>query len=523
MRNSTLLIALLLLISVAANAQTDKYRLAYRDDPATTMVIGWSGADATVYYGTTDEGTSWSSYPMNQTVDRTTSHKGMTNRFVRLTGLTPKTVYYFVIKDASGVSDRFSFMTLSDNAADPISFISGGDTRQGVWPAEICDCRDHRKDGNEIVAKIRPDFIAFNGDFIRNTPVVSDADQEWKDWFDDWQLTIASDGRMFPLVLSLGNHEDADDIYNLFDIPISDTYYALNFGGNLFRLYTLNSEFNACSFSSQLTWFQNDLAAYNTPSNTPYWKFVQYHIPMVPQGHYSPVSDEITCWADLYDDYGVRLSMESHTHIVKTTWPLRYDPPGTHEGFVRDDSLGAVFIGEGSWGAPHRSLYSQFPTTRDMGVFDSFFWVQVNTDTTSIRTVKFENISSITATTDDAQGSDLPSGVTLWDNTNGAANGEVIYITNHISVAVDEAMDKPKMANIIYPNPTKDVVKIEFNEQLRNATIEVYDARGRKCKAIPNVSSKEYELDMSDVCQGVNYIHIKTEDDVETHKIVKIK
>jgi hypothetical protein len=46
---------ILLHLSILAN--TGQYTLTYRDDPATTMVIGWSGDEGTVYYGTNDEGT----------------------------------------------------------------------------------------------------------------------------------------------------------------------------------------------------------------------------------------------------------------------------------------------------------------------------------------------------------------------------------------------------------------------------------------------------------------------------------
>ena len=156
------------------------------------------------------------------------------------------TVYYFVIHDISGAtSQRFKFHTLSITPNTPVSFISGGDSRDGFSLLgvyiENCpsgDCRQKRKDGNAIVAKIRPDFIAFNGDFVQNQ-ITSDISQEWNNWLDDWQLTISSDGKMYPLVLTQGNHEDNSDMYNLFDIPM-DEYYTLDIHNGLIRFYSLN-------------------------------------------------------------------------------------------------------------------------------------------------------------------------------------------------------------------------------------------------------------------------------------------
>ncbi len=91
-----------------------------------------------------------------------------------------------------------------------------------------------------------------------------DTNGEWQDWFDDWQDTIASDGRMFPIIPARGNHEDvADTIYNLFDTPNTDSYYAITFGNDLIRAYTLNTEISV--LGNQKTWLQNDLTS---PSNS---------------------------------------------------------------------------------------------------------------------------------------------------------------------------------------------------------------------------------------------------------------
>ena len=101
-----------LLVTTSLFSANSRYRLILTDNPATTIMIGWdqtSGANPVVYYGTTDFGTTWSSYSNSKSVDRSVNYKGMTNTFAKLSGLTPDTNYYFVINDSQGTSQRFWF------------------------------------------------------------------------------------------------------------------------------------------------------------------------------------------------------------------------------------------------------------------------------------------------------------------------------------------------------------------------------------------------------------------------------
>lgn len=507
-------------------AATDGYTLSFRDDPSTTISVGWSGDNGTVYYGTTDQGTNYQSYSSNKASDRSISHKGQDRHFARLSNLSPKTVYYFVIVDQNNVvSSRFKFQTLSDDPNDPVTFISGGDTRQAVTvlgvPVENCPtsvgCRGERQEGNQLVAKLRPDFIAFNGDFVRNSLGIGVQD-EWQDWLDDWQMSIASDGRMTPLVMTQGNHEDNTDMYNLFDIP-QEEYYVLDIHNGLMRLYSLNSELNACSNTQQLNWLTNDLQNNTGTSNDPAWKVVQYHIPTFAMGNgYGLVQDQMDCWVPEFQTYGVKLVLESHTHITKWTYPVIRNSGGTD--FVQDAN-GIVYMGEGQWGAPYRVLdftgSNQKAYVRDQDVFDNFFWVQVNQSRISIQTVKFENVASVAALTDDDLGTLLPTSVPIWTPTNGS---EVI-IQNPMTSTEPKAEMKVKR---IFPVPSKQYVTIEFGEVMNGATLEVYNGLGKFCRTEEINGQANYQLDMSDLCSGVNFIYIKTKDgNVESHKVVKVE
>jgi hypothetical protein len=298
----------LLFVSVQAFSKTDKYRLTLRDNPATTVVIGWnqvSGTNPVVYYGTTDNKDLWDKYEWNAKPDRIVAYAEMENNFVRLSGLTPNTSYYFVIKDSEGVSKRFWFKTAPMDADSRLSFIAGGDSRNNPIP---------RQNANLLVSKLKPHAVLFGGDMTRRgTPV------EWQEWLNDWQLTISKDGRMYQLIAARGNHESNNEmIYHLFDVPSEKVYYGITFGDNLVRAYVLNTEISIAG--EQTSWLKKDLKENKKAS----WKIAQYHKPMRP--HVSGKAEgnvQYMEWAKLFYKAEVKLVVECDAHTVKTTWPLK--------------------------------------------------------------------------------------------------------------------------------------------------------------------------------------------------------
>lgn len=392
-----------LLMSLFAFSNTQRYRITLTDDPSSTIMIGWeqvSGTNAIVYYGTTDHGDNWANYTLSKTVDRTVSDRGMTNQFAKLTGLSANTNYYFVIKDSDETSARFYFRTAPDTN-DEMSFISGGDSRNN---------RTTRQNANKLVAKLKPTAIFFGGDMTNG-----DSDTEWQNWFDDWQLTIAQDGRMFPIVPARGNHEyNNNRINNLFNTPIVDNYYKLTFGADLYSIYTLNSEITAGG--NQATWLTNELQNDNSV-----WESAQYHKPMRPHvGGKSEGNDEYNNWAQLFHDYGVKLVFESDSHTVKSTWPIKPCSSGVNcdEGFERDDANGTVYVGEGCWGAPLRSSDDSKVWSRDFGSFNQFKWVSVSNNKIDIKTIIVDNADAVGENPNNNVSS-LPSGTNVWNPSNG--------------------------------------------------------------------------------------------------------
>ena len=514
-------------------AGTRFYRLSYRDDPATTMVIGWcdkdTSANARVYYGTVDFDTNYLSYPLSHGIDRSVlSYYGLNHRFARLTQLTPNTVYYFVVRDHQGVSARMCFKTLPDNANTPITFIAGGDSRTAMQGEEdSLLCRPWRQDANRLVSKISPDFITFSGDYV----LVGYVFHFWADWFTDWQLTITPEGRLFPLVPTLGNHEDSNDLYNMFDIPDSTSYYSLSIAGKLIRIYTLNTDIGCphtgpffCD-STQRNWLENDLRQHTGNMNEPYWKFVQYHYPFAAHSSYPVNHTMVNCWASLFQDYKVKLVAESHAHVIKFTWPIVTSSVPSDSGFVRNDTNGIVYVGDGSWGAPLRPLFTNYSPDqawkwmRNQASMPGFQVVYVSKEKIEIRVVEVDSVdvnSVGQVWLNDPPGT-LPANLVLWN----PSNGSVVTIKYQASSGFPEI--PAGKAAAIYPNPANNMVHIDFFDKNNSAMVTVYNAFGRSIQSLSVNTGKTLNMDVSSFNTGVYFVHITINKSDETYKISIIR
>jgi hypothetical protein len=397
--------ACLIILLLSTNrlfSATDKYRLVVTGDPSKEITIGWnqiSGTDPTVYYDTIDHGTDYSLYAFSKTVDREVTYRGMENRFVKLTDLIPGKSYYFVIKDSDNTSDRYWFKT-APNDLSRLSVIAGGDSRTN---------RNPRQRANLLVSKLKPHVVLFGGDFTDD-----DTDEQWQNWMDDWQLTIANDGRMFPIIPAQGNHESHAVVYNLFNTPSESYYYATTFGDDFFRVYTLNTEVSVSG--NQLNWLKNDL----NENPDIMWKLAQYHKPIRP--HYAHKAENeaaYDAWAQLFYDNNVRLIIESDAHVVKETWPIEPSSlPGNDEGFIINETYGCVYVGEGGWGAPLYDNDDDKSWTRNSGKFYQFKLFFIDDTKVEIRTIKTDNADEVGEVSNDDPFT-LPDNLDVWNPSNG--------------------------------------------------------------------------------------------------------
>lgn len=390
-------------------AKADKFRVVWQDDPSTTAVVGWeqvSGSSPTLHLDINDFGNNVNEYALVKRPDRVEHAKGMNNHFVRLTGLLPGTNYYFIVKDSEGKSRQMFFTTAPSSPYERISIIAGGDSR---------NYRDARQEANLLAGKLRPHCIMFGGDFT-----AGDSDIEWQEWLDDWQLIIAKDGRVTPIIPTRGNHEESNQsLLEIFDLQKPDAYFGLTIGGNLLRIYTLNSMMPVAG--AQTDWLENDMRAASNIT----WKIAQYHHPMRPHTEKKMEKhDQAVHWAPVFYKYNMSLAIECDAHVVKATYPIRpARGPESDEGFVRDDHGGTVYVGEGCWGAPLRANNDDKSWTRASGSFNQFHWIFVDQNTIEVRFVKTDGAARV-ADIDPKNVFKIPVGLSVWS----PPAGDVIYI-----------------------------------------------------------------------------------------------
>jgi len=381
-----------------AQAKVDKLRLIWNDDPATTMTIGWNqanGKQAVVEYQEKKDDVANFDNAEKARPSRITVYKNMYNYFTRLKNLQPNTSYWFRITDSEGTSKTYWFTTAPDNEDARLSFIAGGDSRSNSGV---------RQNGNRMVAKLNATAILFAGDMTHHS-----YPDEWKKWFDDWQLTVSENGRMTPIIAARGNHEYSNsDIYLLFDVPSSRIYYSIGFCKNLFRVFTLNTEITMTG--TQTRWLRKDLEQHKDVV----WKVAQYHKPVRP--HIARKAEGVKQykkWVPLFEKYKVRVAIECDSHTHKITFPIKSSSgSGNEEGFVRDDKNGIVYVGEGCWGAPLQNNDDLKSWTRDSYRVNQFKWMFVDKNTVELRTVEFDNVNETGALNSDTR-FDMPSNIKL--------------------------------------------------------------------------------------------------------------
>lgn len=381
----------------------DHLRLTWSDDPSTTMNVIWNAVDDkasrhVLYYDTEDFGGLYRRYKNNSPVHFIRNSFGMENNYVRLKNLIPGQKYYFVIVSEGRVSRRYWFQTISDSQDAELSILAGGDSRNN---------RLIRRRGNELVSKLRADAVFFAGDMT-----AFGSSFEWKNWFGDWQLTISPDGRVTPIVAARGNHEKTNEMLeHLFDTP-SEVYYALSFGGNLFRALTLNSE--GVIGGAQTDWLEQELKSES--GQNALWKFAQYHVPM--RAHTrskKPGTHQYRYWAPLFQQHLVDFVLEADSHTVKMTYPVvPSSAPHSVDGFLRNDQEGTIYLGEGTWGAPLRRNNNDRSWTMASGSFSQFKWMIVNKNQVELRTVVINDPDDVEAVKDDNRLA-APKGLELWN------------------------------------------------------------------------------------------------------------
>ena len=246
---------------------------------------------------------------------------------------------------------------------------------------------------------------------------------------------------MYPLIVAHGNHENRDSemVNKLFDVPNVHVYSKLDF--NFLSLYTLNTELEPTvgyydmaikkkdewiihkKWDKQTKWLKENLK-----KDTKKWKIASYHRPLRPHRKSKHEGRlRYLDWSPLFYTYGVKLAIESDSHLVKYTQPLKPYLFG-EEGFVVDKEKGTTFIGEGSWGAPTRANDDDKSWTIDSGKFWQFKLITANPKQLEIRTVKFgdeeteynpHTVKELTQKEQNKNTTAIPKELDLWKSKEG--------------------------------------------------------------------------------------------------------
>jgi hypothetical protein len=326
------------------STQPEQLRIAYGDDPTTTMTVVWQTTQPTqkqvVEYGTTRglgmraEGTR-PTYP----------YETGAIAEVRLSGLRPGTTYYYRVGDPDGGWSGVHAFRTGDLRPKRFAFTAFGD--HGI-------AADSVKNVQNILAE-RPAFHLLLGD-------VSYANGNQPVW-DDYLHQIEPLARTTPFMLTLGNHEneklrrDGQEILlgyisylARFGLPGGEKWYSFDYGPARFVAFNSDDYTNL----EQLAWLERTLTeARSNPAVG--WVIVFQHHPLY--GSSKGRGDNprlIQTVAPLYDRYRVDLVLCGHDHHYERQFPLRNGQAVTDRKTDYRQGEGTLYIVEGGGG---KSLY----------------------------------------------------------------------------------------------------------------------------------------------------------------------
>ena len=350
--------ALVLLCGARAWAEPKHVYLTYSGAPESSIdinvILPREQPQVDVYYDTQPRGGLVETYAHKTTAAYTQSMMELSDRRTlyvgALTGLKPGTTYYFVTGEpVNGMSRERSFRTLPGGDA-PFRFVDGGD--MGVTGAVVPLMT--------LAGKQDPDFAVIGGDIAYVNGLLGGL-ATWDTWLTQWdQHMVTSDGRMIPIVATIGNHEVNQ--FKSDDLRMRAPWYTSLFGrqgyehhhvkrfGNLLALFLLDSG-HLVSHESQVPWLRHVFGQHRDVRYT----MAAYHVPLYPayrdyEGGGSREGREF--WLPVFDEFGLTVGLEHHDHVFKRSKPLRGN---------QVVEKGTIYLGDGCFGRPERTVDTQNP------------------------------------------------------------------------------------------------------------------------------------------------------------------
>jgi hypothetical protein len=317
----------------------DSLFLSWQQDPTTTVSIQWigqeSGSEPAVRF-VRREGTDWQPA---KTVIRPYVGTDLKVFRTELTGLSPGTEYKFQLGE--NMPER-RFRTMPAKATDTFTFVSGGDAGVG----------EHTVNSNRMAARQDPYFVLIGGDVAYDN---GRSPETFLKFIENYSKQVVdSQGRMIPLITTIGNHEvnggynanraAGPSYFSLFDGLFPEKTFGVLDIGDYLSIVLLDTGHVAPIAGEQTDWLARTLADRQERPHL----IVANHVPAYPSYRAFDASggtgtgyDQRQLWCPLFEKFNVDAVLEHHDHTFKRSHPLT-------DG--RYDKNGVVYLGDGSWG-----------------------------------------------------------------------------------------------------------------------------------------------------------------------------
>ena len=284
------------------------------------VLVESSSADVlSVEYGVTKP---YGSRASTESIEQTTDHTFVHN--VKLSGLSPNTVYHYRAVLASSASEDASFRT-APNPGTSFRFAWMADVRlakyPNSWTAPIPGAgflfawmADHSWGGevhdaiSKRIADANPVMSLYGGDLCINSSYSAFKEQ----FFRSNELALIT---RVPFFNTVGNHEKWSQNTKAFtQAPESPSgtqeYYSFDYGD--MHVLVLNNEVNYSEGSPQYLYAQSDLSSTSKP-----WKIVIYHRPAYCAGGHGEDSKMKTMSEKIFEPNHVDVVMNGHSHFFQ--------------------------------------------------------------------------------------------------------------------------------------------------------------------------------------------------------------
>ena len=227
-------------------------------------------------------------------------------------------------------------------------------------------------------------------------------------------------------------------------------------------------------------YYQGDIANANGYGNLYNWHVVNNAKNVCPSGYYVP---SIADWEELITFVGGNAVAGGK---LKEMGLEHWLDPNTGA----DNSSSFTLLPSG-WRANNNGFYENLS-------YMAFVWSSTSVDAQS---------SSIILV-----GYDSPA---CYTSDSHILTGLPIRCLKDETASINENLNQQPM--IVYPNPAKNIITIESNQNLE---IEIFSVEGQKIKSFKLINNKT-DIDVLDLASGVYIVNALTEKGIVTHKFIK--